>query len=156
MKAAGRWCTTACPRRSTGVLHLSRASIRTAAIHSNKGQLQREVALEDFKAGKVEVLVATEVAASLIQQRERLYDLAYTQLTSVIEKVLDPEQLLDDPDVGSPVEQVRRERVPQGVGRHLGGDPGPLGRGDLVAHERKKGADDERRARGAVETRVAG
>jgi ATP-dependent RNA helicase RhlE len=43
--------------------HLSRASIRTAAIHSNKGQLQREVALEDFKAGKVEVLVATEVAA---------------------------------------------------------------------------------------------
>ena len=43
--------------------HLSRAGIRTAAIHSNKGQLQREAALEDFKAGKVNVLVATEVAA---------------------------------------------------------------------------------------------
>ena len=43
--------------------HLSRAGIRTSAIHSNKAQLQREVALEDFKAGKVDVLVATEVAA---------------------------------------------------------------------------------------------
>ncbi|MDQ4035803.1 MAG: DEAD/DEAH box helicase [Chloroflexota bacterium] len=43
--------------------HLSRAGIRTAAIHSNKGQLQREAALEDFKAGNVNVLVATEVAA---------------------------------------------------------------------------------------------
>ncbi len=43
--------------------HLSRAGISTAAIHSNKGQLQREAALEDFKSGKVNVLVATEVAA---------------------------------------------------------------------------------------------
>ena len=43
--------------------HLARAGIRTAAIHSNKGQLQREAALEDFKGGKVSVLVATEVAA---------------------------------------------------------------------------------------------
>src|SRR5436190_24093539 len=34
---------------------------------------------------------ATTVAASLIQQRERLYDLAYTQHASIIEKVLDPE-----------------------------------------------------------------
>jgi ATP-dependent RNA helicase RhlE len=43
--------------------HLSRASIRTAAIHGNKGQLQREAALDDFKRGRVKVLVATEVAA---------------------------------------------------------------------------------------------
>jgi len=39
---------------------------------------------------------ATEVAASLIQQRERMYDLSYTQLSSVIEKVLDPEQSEDE------------------------------------------------------------
>jgi len=43
--------------------HLSRAGIRTGAIHSNKGQLQREAALDDFKSGRVNVLVATEVAA---------------------------------------------------------------------------------------------
>jgi preprotein translocase subunit SecA len=39
---------------------------------------------------------ATEVAASLIQQRERLYDLSYTHLSSVIEKVLDAEQSEDE------------------------------------------------------------
>jgi ATP-dependent RNA helicase RhlE len=43
--------------------HLSRAGVRTGAIHSNKGQLQREAALDDFKTGRVHVLVATEVAA---------------------------------------------------------------------------------------------
>jgi ATP-dependent RNA helicase RhlE len=43
--------------------HLTRAGVRTGAIHSNKGQLQREAALEDFKTGRVHVLVATEVAA---------------------------------------------------------------------------------------------
>jgi preprotein translocase subunit SecA len=41
-------------------------------------------------------LCAREVAASLIQQRERLYDLSYTQLSSIIEKVLDPEQNEDE------------------------------------------------------------
>jgi preprotein translocase subunit SecA len=39
---------------------------------------------------------AVEVAASLIQQRERLYDLSYTQLSSVIDKVLDPEMPEDE------------------------------------------------------------
>ncbi len=39
---------------------------------------------------------AVTVAASLIQQRERLYDLSYTQLSSIIEKVLDPEQAEDE------------------------------------------------------------
>jgi preprotein translocase subunit SecA len=34
---------------------------------------------------------ATEVAASLIQQRERLYDLSHTQMANVIEHVLDAE-----------------------------------------------------------------
>jgi preprotein translocase subunit SecA len=41
---------------------------------------------------------ATEVAASLIQQRERLYDLSHTQMASVIEKVLDPETAEDEWD----------------------------------------------------------
>ena len=43
--------------------HLARAGIRTAAIHGNKSQPQREAALAEFKAGKVDLLVATEVAA---------------------------------------------------------------------------------------------
>jgi len=37
----------------------------------------------------------TQVAASMIQQRERLYDLAHMQMAAVIEKVLDPEMVED-------------------------------------------------------------
>jgi ATP-dependent RNA helicase RhlE len=42
---------------------LSRDGIATAAIHGNKSQPQRVRALADFKAGRVLLLVATEVAA---------------------------------------------------------------------------------------------
>jgi ATP-dependent RNA helicase RhlE len=45
------------------VLHLEAAGISAAAIHGNKSQPQRERALEGFKAGKVGVLVATDIAA---------------------------------------------------------------------------------------------
>jgi preprotein translocase subunit SecA len=38
------------------------------------------------------------VAASMIQQRERLYDLAHSQMAAVIEKVLDPEMVEDEWD----------------------------------------------------------
>ncbi len=42
---------------------LYRDGIRVAAIHGNKAQSQRIAALDDFKQGRVSVLVATEVAA---------------------------------------------------------------------------------------------
>jgi ATP-dependent RNA helicase RhlE len=42
---------------------LSHDGIATAAIHGNKGQAQRVRALADFKAGRVMVLVATDIAA---------------------------------------------------------------------------------------------
>jgi ATP-dependent RNA helicase RhlE len=42
---------------------LWRDGIATAAIHGNKSQPQRVKALNDFKAGRVTLLVATEVAA---------------------------------------------------------------------------------------------
>lgn len=42
---------------------LSRQGIETAAIHGDKSQQERSRALEDFKAGRVRVLVATDVAA---------------------------------------------------------------------------------------------
>ena len=45
------------------VKRLSRAGIAAVAMHGNKSQRQREVALERFEAGKVDVLVATDVAA---------------------------------------------------------------------------------------------
>ena len=40
-----------------------RAGHATAALHSNKSQNQRQLALDDFRAGKVQVLVATDIAA---------------------------------------------------------------------------------------------
>ena len=44
------------------VRQLGNAGIQAAAIHGNKSQGQRERALSDFKAGKVKVLVATDIA----------------------------------------------------------------------------------------------
>ena len=42
---------------------LARDGIKTAAIHGNKSQSARTKALEDFKTGRIEVLVATDIAA---------------------------------------------------------------------------------------------
>jgi ATP-dependent RNA helicase RhlE len=42
---------------------LERDGIKAAAIHGNRTQSQRVRALEDFKEGKIDILVATEVAA---------------------------------------------------------------------------------------------
>jgi ATP-dependent RNA helicase RhlE len=42
---------------------LQRAGVRTAAIHGDKSQANRGRALEGFRAGKVPVLVATDIAA---------------------------------------------------------------------------------------------
>ena len=43
--------------------HLERSGIKTAVIHGNKSQGARTRALGDFKAGRVNVLVATDIAA---------------------------------------------------------------------------------------------
>ncbi len=43
--------------------HLETAGITTAAIHGNKSQGQREAALAAFRADKIRVLVATDIAA---------------------------------------------------------------------------------------------
>ncbi len=42
---------------------LTRAGYRTAALHSNRSQNQRQAALDDFRAERVQVLVATDIAA---------------------------------------------------------------------------------------------
>jgi ATP-dependent RNA helicase RhlE len=42
---------------------LERAGIRSIAIHSNRSQSQRQRALDGFKAGKYQVMVATDIAA---------------------------------------------------------------------------------------------
>ena len=42
---------------------LTRAGITSAVIHGNKSQSQRNRALNDFKSGRVAVLVATDIAA---------------------------------------------------------------------------------------------
>lgn len=45
------------------VKHLEKASINSAAIHGNKSQGQRERALNNFRQGRIRVLVATDIAA---------------------------------------------------------------------------------------------
>jgi ATP-dependent RNA helicase RhlE len=44
------------------VRHLEREGIQAAAMHADKTQAQRMRALEDFRAGRVRVLVATDIA----------------------------------------------------------------------------------------------
>jgi ATP-dependent RNA helicase RhlE len=44
------------------VRHLQHESIEAVAMHADKTQAQRTRALEDFKAGKIRVLVATDIA----------------------------------------------------------------------------------------------
>ncbi len=43
--------------------HLAAAGIPSSAIHGNKSQSARQAALESFRAGKLRVLVATDIAA---------------------------------------------------------------------------------------------
>jgi ATP-dependent RNA helicase RhlE len=43
--------------------HLEGAGMKAAAIHGNKSQRQREITLEDFKQSRINVLVATDIAA---------------------------------------------------------------------------------------------
>jgi ATP-dependent RNA helicase RhlE len=43
--------------------YLEQAGVKTAVIHGNKSQGARNRALDDFKAGRVRVLVATDIAA---------------------------------------------------------------------------------------------
>jgi ATP-dependent RNA helicase RhlE len=45
------------------VKQLAASGIPAAAIHGNKSQPQRERALEEFKSGKVKILIATDIAA---------------------------------------------------------------------------------------------
>ncbi len=42
---------------------LEKASIKSSAIHGNKSQNHRTKSLEDFKNGKIKILVATDIAA---------------------------------------------------------------------------------------------
>jgi ATP-dependent RNA helicase RhlE len=43
--------------------HLKAAGLRAAAIHGDKSQNARTASLRDFKSGKIEILVATDIAA---------------------------------------------------------------------------------------------
>ena len=43
--------------------HLETGGTKVAAIHGNKSQRQRELALDDFKHARIDVLVATDIAA---------------------------------------------------------------------------------------------
>ena len=48
---------------------LEKSGVRAAVIHGNKSQGARNRALGDFKAGRVTVLVATDVAARGLRHR---------------------------------------------------------------------------------------
>ncbi|MBU6339551.1 MAG: DEAD/DEAH box helicase [Rickettsiales bacterium] len=45
------------------VTHLEKYGVQVSAIHGNKSQTAREKALNDFRSGKIKVLIATDIAA---------------------------------------------------------------------------------------------
>lgn len=57
--------------------NLSKRKIRTAAIHGDKAQNQRQKALKKFKAGEIRVLVATDIAARGIDIQKLKYVINY-------------------------------------------------------------------------------
>jgi len=59
------------------VRDLKRKNIRTAAIHGDKAQNQRQKALKQFKAGELRVLVATDIAARGIDINKLRYVINY-------------------------------------------------------------------------------
>lgn len=59
------------------VRELEKNAIRAAAIHGNKAQNYRQRALADFKAGRVRVLVATDIAARGIDIDELMFVINY-------------------------------------------------------------------------------
>lgn len=56
---------------------LGKAQIKAAAIHGNKSQGARQRALEEFKDGKTQILVATDIAARGIDVEELSYVINY-------------------------------------------------------------------------------
>lgn len=50
-------------RANSLVQHIKEAGYGTAVLHSNKSQNQRQLALDDFRLGRCQVLVATDIAA---------------------------------------------------------------------------------------------
>jgi len=59
------------------VRDLKRKNIKTAAIHGDKAQNQRQKALRQFKAGELRVLVATDIAARGIDINKLRYVINY-------------------------------------------------------------------------------
>lgn len=59
------------------VRDLKRKNIRTAAIHGDKAQNQRQKALKQFKSGELRVLVATDIAARGIDINKLRYVINY-------------------------------------------------------------------------------
>ena len=57
--------------------NLKKSNIVAASIHGNKTQPQRQKALKDFKAGKVRILVATDIAARGIDIDKLKYVINY-------------------------------------------------------------------------------
>ncbi|CAK0881389.1 unnamed protein product [Prorocentrum cordatum] len=51
---------------------LQRANFRIAAIHGDKDQRQRDEALDNFRNGKITILVATDVAARGLDVKKSL------------------------------------------------------------------------------------
>jgi ATP-dependent RNA helicase RhlE len=59
------------------VQRLGKSRIKAAAMHGNKSQSQRQRALREFESGKVDVLVATDVAARGIDVPEVTHVIQY-------------------------------------------------------------------------------
>jgi ATP-dependent RNA helicase RhlE len=148
--------------------HLETAGIRVAAIHGNKSQSQREHALAAFRASRVRVLVATDIAARGIDIDQVTHVVNY-ELPDVPESYVhrigrtaragaagiaislcdanEREQLRD-------IERLTRHSIPAEDRRK----PGGTGTGEPGAHHGHRaagGAHEQRRGRARQTPRTA-
>ena len=91
---------------------LTKQGIPAAAIHGNKSQTARVTALENFKAGKTKVLVATDIAARGIDISELSHVFNY--------------DLPEVPENLTGIEKLNRRKIPVVSGHPWDGVPAPV------------------------------
>ena len=154
---------------------LAAGGVAVDRIHGNRSQKQREAALADFKAGKLSILVATDIAARGIDVEALPHVINFdvpAQPDDYIHRVGRTARARATGDAltfAAPEERAELAAIERAVGRtiprrRLAGfdyDAQPAGRfeipvGERIAAIRARKAEDRARARAKAERKTAG
>jgi len=120
------------------VRQLKKKNIESAAIHGDKKQNQRQNALKGFKAGKVRVLVATDIAARGIDIDKLRYVINYDREEGISISLCEPEELAYVRDI----EKLAKRKI-----EVIDDNPYPMTDKPMTAAEKKEAAKEKERRR---------